>query len=138
MTNSAWFNLPVKDVQRSKLFFKKLGTTFVENETSEMFGIYLGKNKVQVMMFSHQQFEQFTQARVADLSHSGELLISMEAQSKKEVDELAEKVRKAGGTIFAGPETWQGWMYGFGFQDPDGHRWNMAFMDWDKMPTTKP
>lgn len=83
MTNSYWFNLPVKDLQCSKVFFKELGATFVENETNEMFGIYLGKNKVQVMMFSYVQFEQFTQAKVADLSHSGELLISMEAQSKK-------------------------------------------------------
>lgn len=67
MTNSYWFNLPVKDLQCSKVFFKELGATFVENETNEMFGIYLGKNKVQVMMFSYVQFEQFTQAKVADL-----------------------------------------------------------------------
>ena len=134
MTNSAWFNLPVKDIPRSKAFFEQLGARFVERETPEMFGIYLGKNNVQVMIFGHAQFEQFTQAKVADLSNTGELLISMEAQSKTEVEELAEKVLAAGGTIFAGPETWQGWMYGMGFQDPDGHRWNMAFMDWDKMP----
>ncbi len=138
MTNSAWFNLPVINVQRSKTFFNELGATFVENETNDMFGIYLGKNKVQVMMFSHVHFEQFTQAKVADTNNAGELLISMEAQSKQEVDEMAKKVRSAGGSIFAGPETWQGWMYGFGFQDPDGHRWNMVFMDWDKTDSTKP
>lgn len=138
MTNSAWFNLPVKDLQCSKVFFKELGATFVENETNEMFGIYLGKNKVQVMMFSYVQFEQFTQAKVADLSHSGELLISMEAQSKKEVDDMVEKVRKAGGTISPDLKLGKAGCTVLVFQDPDGHRWNMAFMDWDKKPTTKP
>ena len=134
MNNSAWLNLPVKDVQRSKAFFKKLGATFVENETPSMFGIYLGSNKVQIMMFGHEEFERFTQTKLTDTSKSGEMLISMEATTREEVDELAEKVTDAGGTIFGGPETWQGWMYGMGFQDLDGHRWNIAFMDWDNMP----
>lgn len=134
MTNSAWINLPVNDVQRSKAFFKQLGATFVENETPTMFGIYLGSNKVQVMMFGHQEFEQFTQSKVSNSTHSAELLISMEAANKAEVDELANKVKAAGGKVYAGPETWQGWMYGMGFQDLDGHRWNIAFMDWENMP----
>ncbi len=134
MTKSAWFNLPVKNIERSKAFFEQLGASFVENESSTMFGIYLGANNVQVMMFSHPEFEQFTQSKVADLSKSAEMLISMEASTKEEVDELAEKVQLAGGTIFAGPEIWAGWMYGMGFQDLDGHRWNIAFMDWEKMP----
>lgn len=137
MTNSAWINLPVKDAQRSKAFFEKLGADFVEQEGPEMFGIYLGKNKVQVMMFGHSQFEQFTQSKVADLSNNAEILISMEAQSRQEVEELAKKVTAAGGIIYGGPETWNGWMYGMGFQDLDGHRWNIAYLDWDQMPKEK-
>lgn len=131
MNFNAWINLPIKEVKRSKEFFAKLGATFVEHETETMFGIYLGKNKTQIMMFGHQEFEQFTQAKIADTKSLTEVLISMEASSKTEVDELTRKVTEAGGTVFAGPETWNGWMYGMGFQDLDGHRWNIAFMDWE-------
>lgn len=134
MKNKAWLNLPVKDINRSKEFFENLGAAFVENETPTMFGIYLGTNKLQIMMFGHEQFEQFTQSKVADITSSGEILISLEASSKEEVDELLVKVVSAGGSIFAGPEYWLGWMYGMGFRDLDGHRWNIAYMDWEKMP----
>ncbi len=133
MKHTAWLNLPIREVQRSKEFFKKLDASFVENETETMFGIYIGENRIQVMMFTHPEFEQFTQAEVIDASTSAEILISMEATSKEEVDEMAAKVLEAGGNV-QGPDLWAGWMYGILFQDLDGHRWNMAYMDWDKMP----
>ncbi len=133
MKNTTWLNLPIEEVKRSKEFFQKLGASFVENETETMFGIYLGENNIQVMMFIHPEFEQFTQAEVTDTSTSAEMLISMEATSKEEVDEMAAKVQEAGGQV-QGPDLWGGWMYGILFQDLDGHRWNMAYMDWDKMP----
>jgi predicted lactoylglutathione lyase len=50
------------------------------------------------------------------------------------VDELAETAKAAGGTVYAEPGENQGWMYGCGFSDPDGHRWNVLYMDMSKMP----
>ncbi len=134
MNNSAWLNLPVKDVPTSKPFFEKLGFKLSEMETPTMIGLEFGEGPFRVMLFEHPEFQQFTQSEVADVSESAEMLISMEATTKDEVDQLAEKVKEAGGIIFAGPELWQGWMYGMGFQDLDGHRWNLAFMDWENMP----
>lgn len=61
-------------------------------------------------------------------------MISFDAESREEVDEMAAKVRAAGGTIFGEPGEIRGWMYGFGFADLDGHRWNMVFMDFSKLP----
>ena len=61
-------------------------------------------------------------------------MISIDAQSRLEVDETALKVIEAGGTIFAKPAENQGWMYGCGFQDLDGHRWNVLYMDLNKLP----
>jgi predicted lactoylglutathione lyase len=134
MKKSIWFNLPVLNIERSKTFFEALGVSFSKMETTTMIGLEFGDEPIRVMLFEHQEFERFTQSTVADVSTNAELLISMEAATKEEVDQLAEKVRLAGGSIFAGPELWQGWMYGMGFQDLDGHRWNIAFMDWEKMP----
>ena len=53
---------------------------------------------------------------------------------RNEIDEMAEKVRKAGGEVFSEPEELQGWMYNVAFKDLDGHRWNMLYMDMEKMP----
>lgn len=71
---------------------------------------------------------------MVDTQKSSEVLISIDAQSKGEVDEFAAKVREAGGNVFAEPAENQGWMYGCGFADLDGHRWNVLYMDLTKLP----
>jgi predicted lactoylglutathione lyase len=60
------------------------------------------------------------------------MLISIDAESRNEVEELAQKVEEAGGVLFAKPAENQAWMYGCGFSDLDGHRWNVLFMDYSK------
>ena len=62
------------------------------------------------------------------------MMISFDAESREEVDEMARKVFEAGGNIFGEPAEIQGWMYGFAFTDLDGHRWNQLYMDFSKMP----
>ncbi|NNE77836.1 MAG: extradiol dioxygenase, partial [Pricia sp.] len=76
----------------------------------------------------------FTQNEIADTTKGTEVLLNIDAQSRSEVDEMAQKVRNAGGKIYAHPGESQGWMYAFGFEDLDGHRWSMLYMDMDKMP----
>jgi hypothetical protein len=58
----------------------------------------------------------------------------MDAQSKEEVDVMAKRVKNAGGNIYTAPGEKDGWMYAFGFLDPDGHRWSVLYMDMSKMP----
>jgi uncharacterized protein len=88
------------------------------------------------MLFPKDVFKNFTQNEIADTKKGTEVLINIDAQSKIEVDEMAKKVRVAGGRIFAEPGESQGWMYGLGFEDLDGHRWIMLYMDMSKMPAT--
>jgi predicted lactoylglutathione lyase len=131
-----WLNLPVKDVRKSKSFFKAIG--FKENpmhEKAEHSASFLiGKKEFVMMLFLEKNFKNFTQNEISDTSKGTEVLLNIDAQNKKEVDEMAETVRKAGGKIFAEPEEAQGWMYAFGFEDLDGHRWCMLYMDMEKMP----
>ncbi len=131
-----WFNLPVKDIKKSKIFFKAIG--FRENPRHEkakhLASFYIGENNFVMMLFPEESFKSFSGNEIADTKKGTEVLINIDAQSKQEVDEMAETVRKAGGKIFAEPEENQGWMYAFGFEDLDGHRWSMLYMDMDKMP----
>lgn len=135
MTKQYWINLPIKDVKRSKKFFTEIGFSFnTERETDTMISLMVGKAAMPIMFFEENVFEGVVHNKVSNTSKGTEMIISFDAESKKEVDEMAEKVKKAGGAVFSKPAEIQGWMYGFAFTDPDGHRWNMLYMDMEKMP----
>jgi predicted lactoylglutathione lyase len=135
MTKGAWVNLPVKDVGKSKEFFGKLGFSFDEKRSSdEMAILWVGESKTHVLLFSEKTFKSFTQNELADTGKATEVLISVDAESREEVDQMARKVFEAGGKIFGEPGEIQGWMYGCGFADLDGHRWNVLYMDFSRMP----
>ncbi len=135
MTKEIWLNLPVRDVNQSKEFFLKIGFTQNEkHESGDMVCFEVGEKKMTVLFFAEETFKDFTKTGIADTKAGSEVLISFDAESRDEVDETARKVFDAGGTVFSEPAEIQGWMYGFAFADPDGHRWNMLFMDFSKMP----
>ena len=135
MPKEIWANLPVKDVQKSKGFFQQLGFAFNEKMSGgDQFACLLvGSNNFHVMLFQEMIFKSFTKNALADTAQCSEVLFSIDADNRQEVDELAEKVTAAGGNVFAAPAEFQGWMYGCAFSDLDGHRWNMLFRDMEKM-----
>ena len=135
MTKQIWLNLPVKDVAKAKDFFWKIGFSFNEqHDTPSSTCMVVGEGHFVIMLFEETLFSSFSKNNITDTNSSSEVLISIDAESREEVDELAEKVKEAGGTIFAPPAENQGWMYGCGFADLDGHRWNILFMDFSKLP----
>ena len=136
MTKDLWINLPVKDVKKSREFFTTIG--FTQNtrfpETDQMSSLFVGTKSVVIMLCAESVFQGFTKNNIADTKNATEVLFSFDAESREEVDELEKKVKTAGGAVWAAPGENQGWMYGFGFSDLDGHRWNMLHMDMSKMP----
>jgi predicted lactoylglutathione lyase len=138
MTKELWINLPVKDLKRSKVFFTKLGFSFDDRYNNDVgASLVIGDKNIVVMLFTEAAFKNFTGNSIPDLKQGTEVLFSIDAESKEEVDEMAQKVVKAGGTIYAEAEDNDGWMYGFGFADLDDHRWNVLYMDSSKMPNEK-
>ncbi|UWX55343.1 extradiol dioxygenase [Maribacter litopenaei] len=133
---SIWLNLPVKDIEASKVFFKQIG--FRENpmhaHATHMASFLIGENDFVLMLFPEYAFQHFTQSEISDTSIGSEMLINLDAQTRTEVDEMTTSVKKAGGKIFAEPAEVDGWMYAMGFMDLDGHRWSMLYMEMDKMP----
>lgn len=134
MTKDMWINLPVKDVAKSREFFSKLGFSFNDKHGVDPTCMLVGEKKVVVMLFSEEMFRSFTRTDLSDTGKSSEVLFSIDAESRLEVDELARKAKEAGGVVFAEPGDSQGWLYGCGFSDLDGHRWNVLYMDMAKMP----
>ena len=128
-----WINLPVKSIEKSKAFFTKLGFTFNEERTSPNAAcLMLGEKNVVCMLFDEPTFKGFISG--AELSSNAtEVLLSIDAQSKEEVDEIVAKAIAAGGSSNHKPSEMKGWMYGCVFADLDGHRWNVLYMDMSKM-----
>ena len=135
-TKQVWLNLPVKDIQRSKAFFKEIGFSpnpYHEN-AEHLASFFIGDNNLVMMLFPEQVFKRFSGNEVSDTAKGTEVLLNIDAQSRNEVDEFCETVKRAGGKVYAEPGESEGWMYGFGFADPDGHRWAVLYMDMSKMP----
>ena len=136
MNKQFWVNLPVKNITRSKEFFGRLGFSFNPNlvDSEESACLIVGDNKVVVMLFVESTFTKAARNGIADAKQATEVLLSIDAETRQEVDDMARKAIEAGGTVFGQPAEIQGWMYGCGFADPDGHRWNVLFRDMSKLP----
>ena len=139
MEHDFWLNLASKDLARSREFFVKMG--FAMNDAHpnpHMVSMFIGRKKIVLNLFPATTLEGFAQQPVTDPSLSNEVLFSLGAESRAEVDEIAKKAADAGGIVYGRPGEKDGWMYGCGFIDPDGHRWSVLYMDMSKMPRREP
>lgn len=132
--NSLWLNLPSGDLSRARNFFTEIGfemnTSF---DAPHMVSMVVGANRVIVNFFDEKMMQEFMGGQsTTDTANSNEVLFTLGANSIEEVDAITQKARKAGARIFAEPGHKDGWMYGSGFVDPDGHRWNLLYMDMSK------
>lgn len=140
MPNDIWINLPVKDVDRARAFFTSTGFQLNPHfgHGPDSVSLVVGERQVIVMLFDEETFAGFAGQPVADPAAGTEVLLSIGLESREAVDALAENVATAGGTVFSEPGEIDGWMYGMGFIDPDGHRWNAVYMDFTRMPRERP
>jgi predicted lactoylglutathione lyase len=135
MTKEIWLNLPVQDVEKSKAFFTQLGFSFNDrhSQPGKLACLVIGEKNLIINLFQSATFAGITKNQIPDPAHT-EVLFSLSAETRVEVDEWAKKVVTAGGTLFSPPAEKDGWMYGCAFSDPDGHRWNVLHMDLSKIP----
>ncbi|MBB6669093.1 VOC family protein [Cohnella nanjingensis] len=130
MSKALWLNLPVRDLEASRAFYASLGFRIHDNHPDPgSVALTVGEPGVTVMLFPVQTFERFAGIAAADTGRGAEVLVSVGADSREEVDALAAKAERAGGQVYGRPGSPDGWMYGCGFADPDGHRWNVLYMD---------
>lgn len=133
MANQIFVNLPVKNLQRSIDFFTKLGFTFNPQFTDDKATcMIIGKN-IYAMLITEERFKEFTRKPISDASKSTEVLIAIDAESREQVDEMVNKAVDAGGSLYNDPKD-HGWMYYHSFADPDGHQWEVIYMDESAVP----
>ncbi|WP_431109604.1 VOC family protein [Variovorax paradoxus] len=128
-TKQIFVNLPVKNLEKSKAFFAALGYTFNEQFTDANAAcMVINEGSIHAMLLVEDFFKTFTDKSLTDTSKSTEVLLCLSCESRAEVDELVAKAVAAGGTVPRAPQDY-GFMYGHGFQDLDGHLWELSYMD---------
>lgn len=121
-------NLPVADLDRSKAFFEALGFSINPQFSDETAACVVVSEAIYVMLLTHDKFRQFITGDIADAHAVTEVLTCLSAESRQEVDDLLAKALANGGKAWK-PIMDMGPMYGASFQDPDGHVWELVFMD---------
>lgn len=121
-------NLAVNDLDTSKKFFTELGYTINKQFSDENCASVVISDTIVVMLLAKPRFSEFTSKQIADTSTTVEALLCLSAESRDKVDELADKALASGGSP-AGEAQDHGMMYGRSFFDPDGHHWEVMWMD---------
>ncbi|WP_426482713.1 VOC family protein [Chryseobacterium sp. R2ACT005] len=125
-----WANLAVADLERTQKFYTELG--FKPNNphsSNELVSFFMAGNEFIIHFFLKNIIERnLKPMKFGDPQSFNEIIFTLSAENKEQVDEWAQEVKKAGGTIVSEPESFGENYYGFVFADPDGHKFNVFFM----------
>lgn len=128
MNKQIYVNLPVKNLNWSVEFFTKLGYTFNPQFTNENATCMIVSENIFVMLLVEKFFMTFTAKPICDATKSTEVLVCLSSTSRAEVDDMVRKAVAAGGTSPRKPQD-HGFMYAHGFEDLDGHIWELIYME---------
>jgi predicted lactoylglutathione lyase len=129
MAKLIFVNLPVNDLARATAFYQAIGATKNEQFCDETASCMVFSETIHAMLLTHDKFRQFTPKKIADAKTSSEVLICISADSRDAVDDIVGKANAAGGAADPSPKQDYGFMYGRSFEDPDGHIWEVMWMD---------
>lgn len=133
MAKQIFINLPVKDLNKTRDFFSQLGFSFNEQFSDEKATCMVIDDNIFAMLLTEPFFKTFITKDIADSFKTTEVINSLSADSREEVDEIVRKAVAAGATTPREPQD-HGWMYIHGFQDINGHLWEFAYMDASAIP----
>ena len=128
MPTKIFVNLPVKDLNKSVEFFTRLGYTFNPQFTDETGTCMIVSDDIFVMLLTEPYFQGFAPNPVCDARKCTEVLIALSCESREHVQDMVRKAVAAGGTTYGEPKD-HGFMLQHGYQDLDGHVWEVFYME---------
>lgn len=128
MPKMIFVNLPVTDLKRSREFYEQIGAPNNPQFTDETAACMVISDTIFVMLLTHDKWRTFTDRAIPDAHKSAQVLLCLSEDSKEDVDARVTAASKLGK---ADPNQTQdlGFMYGRSFADPDGHIWEVMWMD---------
>ncbi|MET0987000.1 MAG: VOC family protein [Steroidobacteraceae bacterium] len=134
MAQQLFVNLPVKNLQRSIAFFTELGYSFNAQFTDENATCMIIGENLFAMLLVEDYFKTFIKKPVADARRSAEMILALSVESRAAVDDLVKKAVAAGAATPVEPKDY-GFMYQHGYEDLDGHLWEVFYMDPNARPS---
>jgi predicted lactoylglutathione lyase len=122
-------NLPVTDLPRAVAFYEAVGATKNPQFSDDTAACLVFSETIHAMLLTHDKYRQFTSKPIVDAHKASEVLICVSADSREEVDDMVRRTAAAGGNTDPTPKQDHGFMYGRSFEDPDGHVWEVMWMD---------
>jgi len=129
MSKMIFVNLPVSDLSRSTAFYEAVGAEKVERFCDDTASCMKFSEAIFAMLLTHDKYRQFTAKAIADAKTTSAVLICLSADSRQDVDATVGRAASAGATADPCPTQDYGFMYGRSFEDPDGHIWEVMWMD---------
>ncbi|MGN4128182.1 VOC family protein [Lysinibacillus sphaericus] len=127
-SQNIFINLPVKDLNKSTTFFKELGFEFNLQFTTEDTASMIISDNIFALLMLEERFKEFSKKKIVDTTTSAQAIFCLSAENREQVDALVNKALSSGGKSSSDPQD-HGFMYVWGFQDVDGHLWEIAYMD---------
>jgi predicted lactoylglutathione lyase len=124
-----WSNLAVSDLEQTTKFYTELG--FKPNDThnsKELTSFFMGKDNFVMHFFLKDILKAGIKSEIVDSKYANEVVFTLSAENKDQVDNWEKEVEMAGGKIISRPEEFGKGYYGFLFADPDGHKFNVFYM----------
>lgn len=133
MTQMIFINLPVSDIHASTAFYATLGATKNEQFSNEKSSCMVISDAISVMLLSHDRWRDFTSKVIPDAKASAQMMLCLSKESRNACDAAVGAAVKAGGKADPTPKQDHGFMYGRSYEDPDGHIWEVVWMDMVQM-----
>ena len=128
MAKQIFVNLPVRNLKRSVEFFTALGFKFDPKFTDESATCMIVGDNIFVMLLVESFFRTFTKKDLCDARSSTEVLVCLSLESRAAIDQMVTMAVVAGADTPNPPKD-HGFMYQQGFEDPDGHLWELVYME---------
>jgi predicted lactoylglutathione lyase len=128
MNRMMFLNTTASDIPATRKFFTELGFEFNETFSDENTACLIINDQTFAMLMTPARFQDFITGGITDTSKEREVLIAVSADSREEVDKIADKALEIGGSAWQDPQD-HGFMYGRSFRDLDGHVWEVTWMD---------
>ena len=138
MARMIFLNLPVSDLPRATAFYEAVGAVKNLQFSDHTASCMVFSDTIYVMLLTHDKFRQFAPKAIADSRTTNEVLICLSADSRDAVDDVVGKAKGAGGNADPTPQHDHGFMYGRSFEDPDGHGWQVMWMDVEAAAKSQP
>ncbi|AKM39702.1 lactoylglutathione lyase [Burkholderia contaminans FFH2055] len=133
MSRQLFINLPVRDLSKATAFYTAIGASMNPQFSDDTSSCMVLSDTLFVMLMTHEKWARFTNKPIVDSRRESEVMLALSADDRESVDKLTDIAGAHGGKADVNARQDLGFMYGRSFEDPDGHIWEVMFVDMSRI-----